>query len=268
MSSSKKVKRDEYEKAASTSRSEEELSGNERAGEPKPKMSKKMKNYLAILIVVLLTGSGGYYYIIQPSFKGKVVLNDPYDFQVYCPVNKVPQNIRQSGNIDKTPKEKGNDDLRFLTEEVYQKVNNDDSEVDMYIIWVQMRRVNASTNYSKLLYCSYMTDWQSKNCSNAKQMCTLPGAMFYVEKDRPIDVAWVHDIINEDGSKVFQNELGCIKKNQSEKDKKKCTLHRKKDQSENCTYLSPTNQIPANTYTLDFEANLKNMPMVTHVHGL
>ena len=147
----------------------------------------------------------------------------------------MPQNIRQSATYDKTLIGRSNDNLRFLTEEVYNKVDRDDSEVDMYVIWVEMRTVNSSTNSSKLLYCSYVTDWRSKDCSIAVHRCTLPGAMFYVEKDKPIDVAWINNIENEGGVKYFDNELGCIKRNQTEKDKKRCTW-RRKNVSQLCTY--------------------------------
>ena len=204
MSSTKKVKRDEYEKAASTSRSEDELSGNERPRESKPKLSKKMKNYLMVFLAVLIVGSGGY--IIAPTFMGNIVVyNSPYDFQVYCPVNKVPQDLYMSETISSTFDNR-NDDLRFLTSEVYNKIKADDG-IDKYIVWVQMHRVNSSTNASKLFYCSFVTDWGTNDCSKATKKCTLPGPLFYVEKDKPIDVAWVHDIRNEDGSKYFEKPM-------------------------------------------------------------
>ena len=111
-----------------------------------------------MLIIVLLAFSGGYY-ALQPYLKVELGITYPFEVQVYCPVNKVPQNIRHSATYDKVSKGRSNDNLRFLTEEVYNKVERNDNDVDMYVIWVEMRTVNASTNASKLLYCSYMTDW-------------------------------------------------------------------------------------------------------------
>ena len=35
------------------------------------------------------------------------------------------------------------DDLRFLTGEVYKKMSSDDS-VDKYVVWVQMNRINET----------------------------------------------------------------------------------------------------------------------------
>ena len=107
---------------------------------------------------MLLALSGGFY-AIKPYLKAELGITYPFEVQVYCPVNKVPQNIRQSATYESASKGKSNDNLRFLTEEIYKKVDRDDNEVDMYVIWVEMRTVNASTNASKLLYCSYMTDW-------------------------------------------------------------------------------------------------------------
>ena len=42
----------------------------------------------------------------------------------------------------------------------------------------------------------------------------------------------------------------------------------KKNQSDICTYKSPTNHTPYSTHNENFKTGLNNIPMVTHVHGL
>ena len=182
-------------------------------------------------------------------------------------MNKIPPELYQSNKVGKTLKGNRNDDLRFLTAEVYSKMKTD-SDIDQYIVWVQMRRVNESTNYSKLFYCSYVTDWGTNDCSQAEPLCTLPGPLFYVEKDRAIDVAWVHDIRNDDGIKTFATPISdCM--NSSATPTAHSYLHRKNANKDICTYKSPTDHIPSDTFTeSDFLISPTNIPVVTHIHGL
>lgn len=77
---------------------------------------------------------------------------------------------------------------RLLTQE------NGDDGIDKYIIYVQRRNVSSQINSNLFFYCSMVTDWITRDCTKAKPMCSTPGPIFYVEKDKPIDVAWVYNI--------------------------------------------------------------------------
>ena len=63
-----KVNKDEYEKAANTSRYDDELRGSDASVEPKEKKRLNAKKYLFVFILVILAFSGGYY-AIQPYLK-------------------------------------------------------------------------------------------------------------------------------------------------------------------------------------------------------
>ena len=179
MSSSKKVRKDQYEKAATSSRSEDELKegeeGNLQHQGQKKKISKKAAAWAT-------GGTFTAFLTIYACFAGGVHIGNPLVAYVYCPINKLPASLLQTNAIHGAKNQK--DDLRFLTTEIYNKMGADDG-VDKYIIWVQMRRWTNNTgskdyNSSKLLYCSYVTDWATRDCSKAQQKCTLPGAMFFV----------------------------------------------------------------------------------------
>ena len=97
---SKKVKRDEYEKAASTSRSDDKLREEEQLGsnQPRPFTSKrKTKNLVKLL--ALFVGLGTIVYVISPYFDAPAMLVGPYDFQVFCPINKIPPNLLQDDPV-------------------------------------------------------------------------------------------------------------------------------------------------------------------------
>ena len=102
------------------------------------------------------------------------------------------------------------------------------------------------------------------DCTKAKPVCTIPGPMFYVEKDKAVDVAWVYNISNTKGHKTFKQIIGSCMSSQGS-----CSLAQKLNgDRELCTYLSPTNQTLNNTFNKDYVVTIKNIPMVTHLHGL
>lgn len=57
-----------------------------------------------------------------------------------------------------------------------------------------MMNTSTDINSSYFFYCSYVTDWITRNCSEARPICTVPGPIFYVKRNQPIDVAWVYNI--------------------------------------------------------------------------
>ena len=71
------MKKDEYEKAASTSRSEDDLRGEgEQAQQSSKQRSKKFREWIIGIIVLILLGGTGI--IIRPYFVGEVRLYNPY----------------------------------------------------------------------------------------------------------------------------------------------------------------------------------------------
>jgi hypothetical protein len=125
--------------------------------------------------------------VIQQNFTPDLLLSSQFEFPVYCPVNKLPAEQRKT--INETLPVNSDWDLRFLTDQ--QK----GEEIDQYVIYTQMRQETGSSSSSKLFYCSWVTTWENKtDCSNAKHICSVPGPIFYVEKDKPVEVAWVYNL--------------------------------------------------------------------------
>jgi len=95
------------------------------------------------------------------------------------------------------------------------------------------------------MYCSWVTDWVSRDCANAQPVCSFPGPIFYIKRNQPIDVAWVYNLENVPGHNFnvnsssvyntsFDLDLGCYGKSGDH-----CKLRQKKKSG--CTYLDPTN---------------------------
>lgn len=97
--------------------------------------------------------------------------------------------------------------------------------IDQYLIYVQMRNTTEASDSNVLAYCSYVTEWNSRNCSEAKPVCSFPGPIFYVERDKPIEVAWVYNI-NSTG-KNFSNTYGykCYDKSNDNLNLSHCYIH-------------------------------------------
>lgn len=90
-----------------------------------------------------------------------------------------------------------------------------------------MMNISTEPNSTYFFYCSYVTDWINRNCSQAMPVCTLPGPIFYVEKDKPIDVAWVYNfnyIITNGFAFQTVNAGGCYNDSSSHH----CTIVNKK----------------------------------------
>lgn len=71
------------------------------------------------------------------------------------------------------------------------------NNIDKYIVWVKSVQPYPNATFTQLYYCGYTRAWNSTDCSNPKAICSIPGPLFYVEKDKAIDVAWVYNIDEE-----------------------------------------------------------------------
>lgn len=131
-----------------------------------------------------------YHHYISYTLIPSQLENSQYKFQIYCPINKISQALPGSIQILKEF-EDNTTDLRFLTSELLAKRKTD---IDQYLIYIQMRRVSDESNSSKLFFCSYVTSWANPDCVNAVPQCTVPGPILYAERNKPIEVAWVYDI--------------------------------------------------------------------------
>ena len=98
---------------------------------------------LKLLLGMVL--AAGTFYIISPNFDAPVMSLDPYQFQVYCPINKVPPNLLQDDPVKNYFQSKTNEDFNFLTSELVDWATLDDG-IDKYVVWAQMRRVDDSSN--------------------------------------------------------------------------------------------------------------------------
>ena len=97
---------------------------------------------LKLLVGLLLAGT---VYMISPNFDAPVMELGAYEFQVYCPINKIPPNLLQDDPVKNYFDSKKDGDLRFLTSELADWAASDDG-IDKYVVWVQMRRVDDGSN--------------------------------------------------------------------------------------------------------------------------
>ena len=98
-------------------------------------------------------------------------------------------------------------------------------------------------------------------------MCSVPGPIFYVQRNQPIEVAWVYNIENDNATMTFsQSYSDCY--DPSKPNASRCNLPTKKVGSGGCTYLDPTNQIPSGTFDESYRISLTNIPTSVHIHGL
>jgi hypothetical protein len=188
-----KPKRDEYESAAATSRSEEELRGGKEAGAADvqggrrltPGEKKAAAGGIGILGCIVL------YLMVPETLHGVIQLDSQYRFKVFCPYNKIP--IWKRKYVDENGKKVYlSDDLRFLTEAKKYK------EADQYVIFMQMHPDPKNQSQYFFRYCSWVTDWEHKDsCENAEHVCSIPGPIFYVQRNKPIEVAWVYELDNK-----------------------------------------------------------------------
>jgi FtsP/CotA-like multicopper oxidase with cupredoxin domain len=204
-----------------------------------------------------------YRHFLEVDIIAQESVTSRFKFQVYCPINKVQfplkSEIQIVDHLTAAP-----DELRLLAAEMLAKPA---TNVDQYIIYEQMRPESPGSNFSRLYFCSFMTEWDNPNCSAAVSACTIPGAIFYVERRKPIEVAFVYDIHNEKGELSFRKAYTpCMSKTGYQIPY--CKLMQKKKGFENCTYESPTTLEPSNTFEKLFQMSPSNIPIVTHVHGL
>jgi hypothetical protein len=91
--------------------------------------------------------------------------------------------------------------------------------------------------------------------------------MFYVPKNRKIDVAWVYDInpaegVTLDSNLPFDN---CYFPHSNHTH---CTVNKKEQGQRYCTYMDPTNLSYPASPPSQLTVSLKNIPVTAHVHGL
>jgi hypothetical protein len=203
-----------------------------------------------------------YRHYITTTLVPEALVNSQYKFQVYCPINKISYPLQSEVQLVDQFKDSVNE-LRLLAA---QMLATRASDVDQYIIYYQMRTIEESTHLSKLFFCSFVTVWDKPDCATAVPACTVPGPLFYVQRHRPIEVAFVYDIRNKGGQVFALSYTPCM--SPTGYNIPYCRLMQKKQGFETCTYQSPTNMIPNNTYEHVFQMSLNNIPVVTHVHGM
>jgi hypothetical protein len=181
-----------------------------------------------------------YYFVIPTTLNNPIVLNNQqYRFKVFCPYNRIPPERRKV--MDENGTVHFEDDLRFLTQDKDEK----DSVIDQYVITMQMHPHPLNNSQYMFQYCSWVTDWDKKdNCEEAEHVCSVPGPIFYVERNKPIEVAWVYELENEKANPLFANS-GCYDISQNDDDavSEHCSINRKLPGYENCTYPGPTNHV-------------------------
>ena len=149
------------------------------------------------LALILLIGAG--YSFIPRDFNGTIEVQQYY-FQVYCPIN---DQIAQKNFEEFIDTLHLTDTSKAELKRLKQFVEGDSrNNIDKYIVWVKAARP-IGANYTQLYYCGYTREWNSTDCSKPKAICSIPGPLFYVEKDQVIDVAWVYNI-DEDLAKELQ----------------------------------------------------------------
>ena len=137
------------------------------------------------------------------------------------------------------------------------------------MIYIQMRNISAKNDSNKLFYCSMLTDWNDRDCSKAEPMCTMPGPIFSVKKDQPIEVAWVYDIDynNKDTqNKTFAHVRGDECYIDGPK-KPHCTLIQKNNNAEICIQ-NDTTQLNHSLLSKSYKISRRNIPTSVHIHGL
>lgn len=150
------------------------------------------------LALILLIGLG--YSFIPRNFNGTIEVQQYY-FQVYCPINDQIAQKNFEEFIDRL-------NLTHTSEaqlkRLKQFVDGDSgNNIDKYIVWVKAEKPNPNANYTQLYYCGYTRDWNSTDCSKPKAICSIPGPLFYIERNQVIDVAWVYNI-DKDMAKQLQ----------------------------------------------------------------
>ena len=118
-----------------------------------------------------------YHHYINVTLNPSSLENTQYKFQIYCPVNRIKHTTNPTINHQFNNFQNPSSDLRFLTQQLAPNTTN--SSIDQYIIYIQMRRISPESNISKLFFCSYVTDWDTPNCSYPTPICTVPGAILY-----------------------------------------------------------------------------------------
>lgn len=149
----------------------------------------------------------------------------------------------------------------------------EDDGIDRYVIYTQRRNVSEKNNSDYLFYCSFATDWFTRDCSQAKAVCNTPGPIFYIEQNKTIDVAWVYNI--KDSDQRFATLITGICYTPFAKAAlaagnpiPNCITMKKKYGKPTCTYESPTKLEPKDTFTKDFYITTNNVPTDVHIHGL
>jgi hypothetical protein len=92
--------------------------------------------------------------------------------------------------------------------------------------------------------------------------------MFYVPKNRKIDVAWVYDI-NPAAGVTLNNNFpfdNCYFPHAVHSSH--CSIDNKAQGQRYCTYLEPTNLSYPTSQASQLTINLTNIPITVHVHGL
>lgn len=265
-----KTKQDYDAVAPESARSEAELAGHQ-AKVTKPSSSKFIWIGIAlgvvvgliVLGVVLLGSSGPNGQVEVAASSVEQSASEQYRFQVYCPVNQVSK--------DSLIYSEGDSYFNSVLGQARLLQEEDEADgIDKYIIYVQKRNSSSDSQSNLFFYCSMVTDWISRNCSQAKAMCTAPGPLFYVEKSKPIEVAWVYDI-KDNGYDFVPSPIGpCYSPGQGNGNpgkNGKCVSMRRLE-GKSCTYQSPTDMNPTGTYAKDFYISPSNVPQVVHIHGL
>lgn len=86
-----KPKKDEYEPAADSSRSEEEMRTGEEKQPPKQKKTTNLQKGVGGGIGAGFVGFLIYMYvsIVDPNMKPELLMSSQYEFKIYCPINKM-----------------------------------------------------------------------------------------------------------------------------------------------------------------------------------
>lgn len=97
--------------------------------------------------------------------------------------------------------------------------------------------------------------------------------MFYVEKDKAIDVAWVYNIETDKGVSLNDNLFfaNCYfpgKDDVVPEQEHMCDVYSKKANEQRCTYLDSTNFGDKSAYETKIKITKENIPFTVHIHGL